>query len=333
MHKLGLLIFLSLLLIGCSEKQHKSIPQADLAYKKQWVNPIFFRDEFEKELSFPNWFSADEVKKHRIQKITRRIYPNDLDSIFDRSELKTILPLEKREYYFDPNGLVDRYVVYVYYDDREISRKEYRFLGNMRADGYRLVERVFMNEKKDTTYIKSEFNTDYQNVRNDANMLFSLVTANHKFSAFKDKETEEHIFEVKKRRYWGALSIDSILHPQVNDWIILGTAKKPFKRYKVENTVNESHVHSYSYSPKGLLIKKSMEEYPFERKRYFEYNKHSRWTAFTDSIFSENVFIYSKKYVWKFDQYGRPNHLLEQRIKNELSHNYFIETYDYQTYK
>jgi hypothetical protein len=190
-----------------------------------------------------------------------------------------------------------------------------------------------MHDKKDTVYIKSEYNTEVQNTRNDANVLYNLVVTKNKFKAYKDIETEDHIFEVKKSKYWGPLSIDSILHPQAKDWIVLGTIRKPYKRYKVENTVNESNVHTYKYSKNGLLIHKTMQEYPFERKRSFSYNKQSDWISYVDSVFTENIFIYCKNYYWKFDEYGRPDYLYELRSKGGTKQKQFIEIYDYQTHK
>ena len=49
------------------------------------------------------------------------------------------------------------------------------------------------------------------------------------------------------KKYWGALSVDSILEPRPIDRVVLGSPHFPFKSYRVENKVKEKDVVEYRY--------------------------------------------------------------------------------------
>ena len=149
-----LFILICIFIFSCQNKIKLKI--ASPKYKAQWLNPVFYNNDFENELNFSLWFNDSLVKSHEIYKITKRIFRNlSKDSI----EFNTI-PNEKIEYYFDPNGFVYRLVIYSYLDVREISRANFTYLGNLFSNGYRKIKAspLITLQKKQ---FKDQFTTDF----------------------------------------------------------------------------------------------------------------------------------------------------------------------------
>jgi hypothetical protein len=322
--KIALISCFLFVILACSKKEESTDAYEKLEYKKQFINPLHFRDEFEKELSFPIWFSSELIRKNKIKKIIRRIYPQDLENNYDLKQLKTILPIQKREYYFNSNGFLDRIVLISYYDDRVISREAYQYEGNMSADGYRMCK---LTHK--TNHVENEelFSLESEPT-NQQSLIQNRIASNYKFNAYSI-ENNSTLFTVKKSNYWGPLSIDSIVKPASKDWIIHGKYKKPHKRYSVQNKVIESNVHSYLYSKNGLLISRNYTEYPFDRKRTFLYSSDSNWKGFVDSTFSEDQFISSKHFEWHRNEQNLPTSLIQRKGADVVEDFIYIETYEY----
>jgi hypothetical protein len=311
-------------LLACSKKEESRDAYEKLEYKKQFVNPLHFRDEFEKELSFPIWFSSALIRKHKIKKIIRRIYPQDLENNYDLKQLKTVFPIQKREYYFDSNGFLDRIVLISFYDDRIISREEYQYFGNMSSDGYRTCKLI---QKSNNLEGEDLFSLESVNT-NQQSFIQTRIESSYKFNAYSF-ENSSKLFTVKKSKYWGPLSIDSIVKPASQDWIIHGKYKKPHKRYSVQNKVIESNVHTYLYSKNGLLISRNYTEYPFDRKRTFLYSTDSNWKGFVDSTFSEEQFISSKYFEWQRNAQNLPTSLIQRKVAEVVEDYIYVETYEY----
>jgi hypothetical protein len=295
----------------------------------QWLNPLFFNEDFDNELSFPLWFDDSLIRAQGIEKITRRTYPRILGDSSDVNTQREAMPREKREYYFDPNGFVDRLVIYSYFDDREIARASFAYRGNMDPNGFRRVIPLkfrYLSEKGNT----SDFSTDSEAEREYNFILHHYLKRTPKYTAYADNETGEQLLFLKDQKYWGPLSVDSILHPQAQDWVIWGSLKKPYKRYKVENKVTETEVHRYKYWKTGVLKQRILESYPFENRRCYRYDPQYRWCSYTDSTFSEGQFITMIESRITYDPSGRPAEISHQKGKNKESGFYYVETLRYQ---
>jgi hypothetical protein len=298
----------------------------------QWINPVFFNNDFPEELNFPLWFDDSIVKSHGIYKITKRIYRRILGDTAEINDQKQAIPKEKIEYYFDPNGLVDQIVIYTYYDDREISRANIVYEGNMLSSGYRkarILPMINLTKKQG----KDEFSTEIIYDKIPQFSFYSSLFWKKKYAGFTNFEKDRNIIYVKKKKYWGPLSIDSIIHPKETDLLVLGTMRRPYKRYQVENIVKESNVHSYQYWSSGMLRKRIKSDYPFEFRRTYIYGKKNKWIAYVDSTFSEGNYIVKIENNIIYDQFERPieiNHLK----KNEDGQGFFYrETLHYRTKK
>lgn len=294
--------------------------------KAQWINPLFYNNDFENELNFPLWFEDSLVKAHDIYKITKRIFKEEeLDSngFF-------AIPNEKIEYYFDPNGYVDQLVIYSYLDDREISRANFIYEGNMLASGYRKVRALplITLQKKN---VKDEFATDFFLDVTNQYSLYTFKSKQKKYLLFFDEEKKNNVFVMKQEKYWGPLSIDSILHPQATDWVILGSIRKPQKRFQVENTVNYSNVYKYEYWKSGMIKARIKEIYPFTYKRSYIYKQNNDWEKYIDSTFSENEFLMRSVHKIVYDEYGRPSEIIHVREQQEGASSTYRETLSYRT--
>lgn len=316
-------------LAACGSKHNGADSGAQPQLVAQWINPLFFNEDFDNELSFPIWFDDSLVRAHGIEKITRRTYPRILGDSSDVNTQREAMPREKREYYFDPNGFVDRIVIYSYFDDREIARASFMYRGNMDPNGFRKVIPLkfrYLSENSPAT----DFKTDLEAEREYNFILHHYLKRTAKYTAYEDNETGEQLLFLKDKQYWGPLSVDSILHPQEQDWVIWGSLKKPYKRYKVENKVTESQVHRYKYWKTGVLKQRNIESYPFENRRHYSYDRQNRWVAYTDSTLSDGEFITMTESRIAYDKSGRPVEISHQKGKNKESGFYYVETLRYQ---
>lgn len=328
MKKIAVSVLSILLLVACSSKQLSELEKNGPKRTAQWINPLFFNDNFDPELSFPVWFDDSLIRANNIAKITKRIFPRLLDEGSKHEDFRETMPKEKREYYFDRNGFVDRLVVYHYFDDREIARASFYFQGNMDNNGYRKVNpnafRYLSDNGENTDFTTNAEEREYNYI------IYKPEQRKSKFVSYTDVETNDKLFFLKNKKNWGPLSVDSILKPAPNDWIVWGTARKPYKRYKVKNKVSERHVHLYNYWKSGVLKQRIVQDYPFEYHRSYTFNERNQWISYIDSTFSDQIFITRSVNVFEFDAQGKP--ILLQHTKETLQEKpyFYLETFNYE---
>lgn len=330
MVKILLTVILSFLLFACTSEADAPVAKNEPKNSHQWINPIFYNDDFDPVVSFPIWFDDSLVRHHNISKITKRIFPRIIGDTSSTNSQKDAMPREKREFYFATNGHVERMVVYYYYDDREIARASFNYDGKIDKNGFAKATPGVFQYLSDQDG-SQDYRTDLQAEREYNFVKHQFLREKKKYVAYEDLETHEKLFLLKDRKYWGPLSVDSILKPGKEDWIIWGSIWRPFKFYKVENKVKEKNVHYYKYWSTGALKERIIENYPFENRRSYQYNAKNTWISYVDSLFSENVFISRTTSNFEFDQYDRPillNHQKEGNFENPMG---YIETFSYQT--
>ncbi len=320
------------LLLACGEKIKNSISENEPKMVDQWINPLFYNDVFESEISFPLWFNDSLIRSHRIQKITKRIFPLQFQDSATTHFTKNAMPKEKMEYYFSEDGDVERIAIYYYYDDREIYRIGFNYTGKKDAYGFAPLEITF-SEDLTNNNLKDDFQTDKQFERTANFVLYQFVRNKKKYVKYRDVETGQKLFLLKNQKDWGTLSVDTILKPSPSDWIIWGTFNQPIKRYQVANKVKERNVHRYEYWSTGVLKQRIVENYPFEKRRTYQYNEQDQWSSYTDSSFSENQFISKSDNVFEFDQYQRPILINHTKVIKDGRPLGFIESFRYEAYK
>ena len=324
--------YLFFLLLGCSGKEEDVVADNEPVLTSQWLNPLFYNDVFESEISFPLWFNDSLIQAHRIQKITKRTFPLQFQDSITAHYTKNAMPKEKIEYYFSQDGEVERIAIYYYYDDREIYRIGFNYIGKKDAFGFAPLEVTF-SEDMTNSNMPDDFQTDKQFERSDNFVIYQFIRSKKKYVKYQDVETGQKLFLLKEKKDWGTLSVDTILKPSTSDWIIWGTFNKPIKRYQVTNKVKERNVHRYEYWTTGVLKQRIIENYPFERRRTYQYNNQNQWNGYIDSSFSENQFISTSENVFEFDKYQRPILINHTKVVKEGKPLGFIETFRYEAYK
>lgn len=322
---IGLVI---LSLASCTPKSTEKKKSSDLAFSRQWLNPLVINEAFENDLTFPIWFDDSLVRSAGIQKITQRIYGSFDEKVVDSSLIHKTFPVEKREFYFDPNGLVDRLVIYSFYDDREVARISYVFQGNMDKNGYRKAVRLqhYQIAREDEVIYFPDYND-----RSHTYRVYEPVSWNYKKQSYQEQNTKNKIHVFRNSKQWNVLSVDSIAKPASTDWIIWGNPKKPHKRYHVQNTVLESEVYRYQYWPSGLLKNRTITDYHFKNQRTFQFDESARWIGYIDSTFSNEIYIQHTFHRFQLDQQKRPNEIRHYRNVQNKDVLLYLETFRYHT--
>ncbi|MEN9998508.1 MAG: hypothetical protein RI922_1498 [Bacteroidota bacterium] len=282
----NLFTFTALLLYlftACSDRSVNELDIDKLKGQQSVFRMNSFGTDAEKFISFPVWFNDSIIKVNHIFKITRDFYSFDSDEANDFGSLNSEVPREKREYWFSENGQLKDLKVTYFYDDQEIGSVHYTYVSQKDHFGFAKV------------VVFSDTNTVIDIEEKDMDFPFKIhekVKETSKYLAYRDQQTGDYLFFMLDKKYWGPLSVDSILEPTRNDIIVLGTSYYPVKKYQVSNKVNEKNVLQYSYNSKSRVLESiQKQDYPFDNKRSFTYNKKGFCTGYIDSTFTENVFL------------------------------------------
>jgi len=246
--------------------------------KQETIKPFmihlqhFFNDN-ERVVSFPIWFDDSMIKKQGIQKITRRIYSSSDDLSID-----SISPKEIIEYEFDEKGQLITIHVNHYYENVNMGSASFHYTGEKDEHGYCMVT-------------KGKNLNDYDDISQNYT-VFDKEKYTDKYLVYRDEQSGDYSFFMLNHANWGALSVDSILHPTAQDLIVLGTPRNPTKKYRVKNRVNESDVVEFSYhSAVNAVNAIDYDKYPFHYRRTFRYAIDGVCSGFIDSTFSNNEYL------------------------------------------
>jgi hypothetical protein len=272
-----------LLLLGC---KGNSVNKEELELEDHF--PFIFRmnafaTDAEKYLSFPILFNDSIIKAQGIKKITRSLFFVEPEDTINKEDFSIAVPRERRIYFFEEHGQIKSLKVVYFYDDQEIGELRFEYKSLKSKYGYSLVEKIGDPKKID---FSDEEHMDFPF------FIHREVKKTNKYLAYQDVESGDYLFFMMNRKYWGPLSVDSILNPTRRDQVVLGNPYFPLKRYKVQNKVNETDVEKVIYDGKTKFVKTIIrQEYPFETKRSIIYAKSGLCTGYIDSTFSGKLFL------------------------------------------
>lgn len=218
--------------------------------------------------SFPQFFDDSLIVLHEIESISRIIY-TDFE---DNDTLPS--PSSEFDYFFDKTGRIKELNWFEYYDNRAINS-------------------VKLN------YTKWQNNLAEFKVKDgDAEEIstYKFVKASEDWAIYQSTEDFHFIYELCDAKNWKPLKVDSICHPDKDDWIVFGSLKQPIKMYHVQNIVEEHDVKSFDYE-KGGLRKMEWDEAPFHMVRRFNYDKKGKLTDFIDSTYGGGEFVSMSTYT------------------------------------
>ena len=288
----SILLLSVLILTACNAEKkreaHQTIkPSQDFIFNME----LMFSDS-EQNASFPVWFDDTIVKKSGIKTISRNIYP-----LVSEDEIP--MPKETRLYVFDEEGGLLSVRIKKFYENMIVQDITFKY-SNIKDDmGYSEVEILNGEQQIDdegdyTIHVKEKY------------LKKTLVYSN--------LNTGNYLFYMLDKKNWGALTVDSILNPTSDDVIVLGSTRKPQKKYQVHNTVSETNVVDFVYNNSGEMINSiSFEKYPFYYRRYINYSDKGFCIGFIDSTFSANQYLNRIESSFQMNKKQLPEKLVQKK--------------------
>ena len=283
------LFFVCLILGACAGKKHKSVSEKrqnealDCVFRMQSL----FTDA-EDDFSFPLWFNEKMIAAQKISAITRWTYSTEIKDA--ERQLR-----EKRQYYFNQNGILRCLVIRHYFDDEEIGILRYDYPNGHDEHGYARYRLI-----KDTSRLDAIQDVNVPEVK-IAHYPFYSGT---EFLVYRNSSTGKmrHYFPLGKIQ-----KVDSVQEPQPYDEVILGSAFNPIARYILGKGEIKLEFTRYAYSKKtGAIARIIFYKGPLTTKRTIAYNTHGKCTGFVDSSFHNAKFFTHFQTEFTLDNKGNP---------------------------
>lgn len=307
------LLISTVFIASCSEDKTRLFRRGSYATKDFVLEMQHFFSDSEDNMSFPVWFEDSLIRMNKVKSIHRKIY-NLNGEEGDLASLKT-----EKHYEFDQSGRITSVQISEYYEGQKVSDVTFQYLGVKDGYGFQKVTMTRMNKLNDDL-------TGYQ--------LYNKEQTASNFMAYVNSENGNYLFFLPNEKHWGTLSVDSILGPTPEDFVVFGTPKRPSKRYHVANRVNESDVRLVEYVKKSenpSEIKFELE--PFEYKRNIEYDRQGNCRGFIDSTFSMDRYLMRRTSKFGFNENKLPSSVTHSSARSDNNDkNTQIETFEYTYY-
>ncbi|MFT6983382.1 MAG: hypothetical protein ACJAUD_002154 [Crocinitomicaceae bacterium] len=292
---------------ACSADKKKETRQLSKPSQNFIFNMELMFSDSEQNASFPLWFDDTIVKKSGIKTITRNIYPLVSDD-------EIPMPKETRLYYFDEQGGLLSVSIKKFYENMIVQDVTFKYSKVKDEMGYSDVEilngeQQIEDEGDYTIHVKEEYL--------------------NKFLVYSNLNSGNYLFYILDQKNWGTLTVDSLLNPTPSDLVVLGSTRKPQKKYQVHNTVSETNVVDYTYNNNGEVINSIFfEKYPFYYRRYITYNDKGFCTGFIDSTFSANQYLNRIESSFQMNKKELPEKLIQKKPGGGS-----YEIYEYEYYE
>ena len=306
-----LLILSGFLLSYCTQKKKVQVKRTEIA--ADLIHPLYFQEEISSLINFPFWFNDSIVSKKKIQQLTITSFKgiiSDTSAYNPDSEDETF-PKRTLIYTFNPQGRLIQLQITDFSEGIVISNQSFRFNQSDQLNYCEAVQKdnLYGVENNTFTYNPTKFSASYASYEasNDLDLIHFILNKN----------------------CFGPLSVDSIASPLPNDWVVLGYPDRPVKRYKVKNKVKETSVSNYEYYNENFPKLITNEEYPFFKKRYFNY-QNGHFKGYIDSTFIDETFVTSVKTLIYYDKKRLPTKIIHKKEHAESVNNY--QTHELFTY-
>jgi hypothetical protein len=293
------LCVIGIVLSACGERAAKK--ERRLKVRTSLIHPLFFQEEIASQLSFPFWFNDSLIRAQRIQTITWTIYRStEVDEDSQPGSRRTQSDLKAKTIYtFDRSGRLTGLQRNDYSEGLTISSKSYAIVPTSSP--------VFSHVRQlQLSSLGTEEMTETYS-------FLKQVRSNERIQQYDDSYADARYHFFPDKKYWGALSVDSIGHPGGTDWIVHGTPERPVKRYQVHNTVTERNVTHYRYLNDNYPKMISWSDYPFTQKRWFTYSKNGGFVGYIDSTYIDQSFV-TRNVTWLlYDKHNRPSAITHRK--------------------
>ena len=300
---------------GCSEQKRQTSLYKKVVYQPFLFNMQQYFSDHEYNMSFPIWFNDKVLKQKKIKEIRLNGFPSslDIDVIED-------LPKHKKVYSFNEQGDLLSAHFEQFYENTKVGSYLFEYLTAKDENGFSKVEKTIglNSDQKSSEYY----------------FIYEKEKCGNKTLIYRDEFSGDYLFYMLNEKNWGALSIDSIFNPTIEDKIILGTPSIPYKSYRVENIVNELNVVNFKYDKAEEFVQEiEYDEYPFRNKRVINYDENGICFGFVDSAFSGNKFLKSELIFFEMEE-GLPVKIINESKSNNSASSYFhVETIEYIFFK
>jgi hypothetical protein len=276
-------------LTACGTKQTEKTGTSEL--KPTLIHPLFFQDEIAAVINFPFWFNDSIIRKNNIESFELLTY----GSVVDEEANEKKFPKKSVHYHFNKKGHLSYIQQTNFSEGIIISHQTFEIIESLKPP-YHGVKRL-------------------NNTYGIENSSYLIIPFKYKVNVhqFDNNQKGERLHYIANEKYAGALSVDSIASPGPSDWIIIGTPERPIKRYRVKNKVSESAVTHYTYKTDNLPANTTNEDFPFTKKRSYNYAKNGVFSGYTDSTFIDNTFVTRNLNVLLYNKKGLPIGILHKK--------------------
>lgn len=318
----SLLVLSLTLLFACTPQKKENDFGIGKNRPKSIINNHLLFSTFDKEFSFPIWFDDSLIAVNEIQHITRNIFPASSD--LKRIDSGRVVPAETFHYYFKKNGQVKKVVHQNYFDYKLIGESVYTYDETELSSG-------FAPTKKETNLTFSSL--PKKKISGAGQLLYVPVKKRsdpkHEMLQFRNTSANLELFILPQKKHWGPFKIHKELAPTPKDFILIGTAYHPLKKYHVKNTVQEMNVQNFTYEKKRIKQIRHNNS-PFVQTRSFQYDRRGYVISYIDSLFSDDEFLSRTVSTFSNNMLFSPDQITHRQEKpsGEIVYVYF-ETFTY----
>jgi hypothetical protein len=145
------------------------------------------------------------------------------------------------------------------------------------------------------------------------------------YAVYEDNNSGDFLFCLMIKRFQGIVSVDSLFTPTPEDIVQYGSPMRPFKRYQIENLVEENNVQRFGYFKESSELRYLISEnYPFSHKTTITVDGTGNCVGYIDSTFSADEYLNRTVSTFGFDKEKLPSRLTHTGMRNG---NY--ETFEY----
>ena len=298
-----LLLVLGILVLSCSEyrKKQKQSKQSEL--KSFLFHTNYFMAGDDLNYSFPVWFNDSIVSKAKIRTLEHKWFAG-VAGAESSGELQKV-----RRYTFDESGNLLSVQQQRFYENMEVENITFKYNEVPDQLGYAPLVTIDSLHPEDAV----EYTTYSKEMYQDA------------YAVYENDHTGDFLFCLLEKEFQGIVAVDSLFGPTPSDVIQYGRPYKPYKRYQIENLVEEKNVSRFKYfeGSSELRYQKSA-NYPFSNKIYVTVAKNGRCTGFVDSTFSADEYLKRTVSTFTYNKRNLPDRLTHKGMRNGK-----YETFEY----
>lgn len=299
-----LLLLGAIAVSSCSEIQKKQKKSKDTELKPFVFHTDYFIAGDNLNYSFPVWFNDSLVSNQKIRVIVHNWFSGSNGDEEAKGELQKM-----RRYTFDASGNVLSVQQKRFYENTVVENITFKYKSAPDEMGFASVETIDSlhpeNAMEYITYSKHTYHEDYAVYEND--------------------HSGDFLFCLLEKQFQGIVSVDSLFGPTPDDIIQYGLPSVPYKRYQIENLVEERNVSRYTYfkDSKELRFRKS-DNYPFSNKMQVMVAKDGTCSGFIDSTFSADEYLNRTVSTFSYNDQKLPEQLTHAGMRNGK-----YETFEY----